>query len=225
MIKIVNAIMDNPIEINEGDCFNLVVESPAFFTKLLLDLTKEIEEKEESNFLIISEEKEIDIQKNLYIFIDYFKKIENDRKVINAIYKEIEKLIIDNYFEKINDINVELLKILEDAKFEINYPIDFEVDFDIINILKMYKVVPRISDNNLLNCLLDQINLLVNIIGKRIFIMVNIENYLIGNDIKQLIDYCKYNKINFVFLSSKKIEGIDISYKIIDEDLCEVVDK
>ena len=162
--------------------------------------------------------------------------LENKR---NDLAIEVDNLIRD--IENYNTTDIELknlseneflnetLKIKDILKdyinklIENNYPLKFEDDLDVGQILKAFSIKFERNEDLLLN-LFEWIKILNEILGYEILFFINLGNFLSEDELVEFSKFIVYNKYKVVFLENfyrSKLSDSD-NLIIIDNDLCEI---
>ena len=109
---------------------------------------------------------------------------------------------------------------LEDSA---NYAVQFSDRLDIVGLLKAMDVKYEEIEEALLEHLIRYIKLVVELLGVKLIIFVNLRSYLSDLQFRKLIQEIKYQEIKVLFIENQEkvcIEG-GMRY-IIDKDGCEI---
>lgn len=116
---------------------------------------------------------------------------------------------------------------LKDYVEEIVFLSDYELIYDNLDYQNIFKAVNLHIDTetkNLASMIIDYMRISSDLSGTKLFIFVNLDNFLTDADLIELQNFICYNNI-IVFclqnqLKRKLIENENL--RIIDEDLCEI---
>lgn len=109
---------------------------------------------------------------------------------------------------------------LEDSA---NYAVQFSDRLDIVGLLKAMDVKYEEIEEALLEHLIRYIKFVVELLGVKLIIFVNLRSYLSDRQFRKLIQEIKYQEIKVLFIENQEkvcIEG-GMRY-IIDKDGCEI---
>lgn len=214
-MKLVYNLLTCPINLKLGDFWNIIIENTREFRYVVENLEnksiqifhKDIETK---NFLIIE---------NLF-FLDF-----NDRKILNALYKNLIRYSKDELnILKTLEINGKLRLYLEELIDEINYPLDLNVEFDLNNIFKAYGLSVRKEYESFIEKIVDYIRLNNEILSLNIFITINLNQILTEDELIELIEFLRINEILLINFDRIYIKRDCIKNQIlIDDDLCRIL--
>lgn len=109
-MKLVNSKYNLSIEFNENESYSLVVENKEYMQDIVENLMRQV--KGENGDFILSENKEMNISKNIYFIVEPFTIEFNDRKIMSKLYEKL-LLITNDYPEAYNIINTDIVQALE----------------------------------------------------------------------------------------------------------------
>ena len=121
------------LEENIVDIF--VIENPRVMTNVILNTIDNA--KSYSKILLIENDGE-DIPSTKYELITSpFTISLNSKKILGSALKDIEASICDNYFDKFQEINTDILNLLDQAILDLPYDISFDCIKDIKDLIKI----------------------------------------------------------------------------------------
>lgn len=109
---------------------------------------------------------------------------------------------------------------LEDSA---NYAVQFSDRLDIVGLLKAMDVKYEEIEESLLEHLIRYIKLVVELLGVKLIIFVNLRSYLSDRQFMGLIQEIKYQEIKALFIENQEKACIEGGMRyIIDKDGCEI---
>ena len=162
-------------------------------------------------------------EKNSILITDIFNIDINNKKILSALYKYIDK----NKFnlgikEKLDNINNKIINVLEDISLDMNVPMDFNDDLDINKLLSMYNF-SFLDDNTISPCerLIKYIKAYLEISYISIVFLIDIMKYFNENDKNEIEKEMSYLGITIIDISLFSKTRNRENLIIIDDDLCE----
>lgn len=208
------------VDIWEQQITVLTIENPKAYSEILSDLWNQIEGMEGE--LILSENEKVKkISRDVDIIFNPFGLDCNNKKVLTKLYQELKGLTNENLLNESVEINKQILEYLERVINQVPYSLDYEVDFDVTNLLKIYDVRVNGFAENLLEKIVEYIKVMNRICNIQIFTFVGLKQYLTGNELKQLYEFIFYEHIFMIILEpvfTKSVNGE--KGWILDSDLC-----
>ena len=207
------------IDFEEKNIFSLIVENKRAYRKIIEDLVNK--SNIEDGDIILSKNKLVIPEKEIFIFSDYFN-FDINKFVLNKYYKELKNLSENEFLNETLEIK-EILKDYINKLIENNYSLKFEDDLDVSQILKAFSIKFERSEDLLLN-LFEWLKILNEILGYEIFFFINLESFLSENELLEFSKFIVYNKYKVVFLENfyrNKLSDND-NLIVIDNDLCEI---
>lgn len=124
------------------------------------------------------------------------------------------------YMEK-EAINTAMISYLDNLVLKVPYPVKFNLELDMVSLLKQYEVQLDIEHLSIFEKLLTYIQLEKMLCGTKIIVFVNIKAYLNEKQLEELYQTAFYNKIYLLLLETTQKEMIlSEKYIIIDKDKC-----
>lgn len=214
-MKLVHEILDRPLNVNLGELCNICFENKLEYRNI-------IENLENQEILKIYDEEKI--LKSYEIIYDVFNLTYSDRKIINKVIKDLVEIsIVDDNYNRKQNINIELRNYLLDLIRESDYPVEINEDFDMANILKSYGLKISKEYDNFLEKIIDYIDLYNIVLGTEVFYSVNLLQILSVDEIKNLKDFLKYRNLLLINLENVHSKSIVHKQVLIDSDLCRII--
>lgn len=222
-MNIISEYFDNSFELKNDVVNTLVIENRELFISFIKQLNIEMS-TEEGKIILQDELKELSFKKYAELIIDPFVIDPNNAKNLKKLY---EKIIDNSSNEEIYEKRLVFENALKDYVEEIVFLSDYELIYDNLDYQNIFKAVNLHIDTetkNLASMIIDYMRISSDLSGTKLFIFVNLDNFLTDADLIELQNFICYNNI-IVFclqnqLKRKLIENENL--RIIDEDLCEI---
>ena len=207
----------------------LQIQDKKLFTNVINSLNDNINNIEDTKerIIILDNDTEIKIEKEVLMIIDVFNIDFNQKKIQNALYNKIEK-IYKQEFERMSEfqnvfqkLQLNVLDVFNEFPFEFNY----KESIGIQEYLKLLGI--KISNNK--EKIIDPIFSLIDVVEylsiAKLLIFVNIKLYLGNDEIQEVYKYAMYKKVNILLIETgeekEPLENEKILY--IDSDYDEII--
>lgn len=207
----------------------LQIQDKKLFTNVINSLNDNINNIEDTKerIIILDNDTEIKIEKEVLMIIDVFNIDFNQKKIQNALYNKIEK-IYKQKFERMSEfqnvfqkLQLNVLDVFNEFPFEFNY----KESIGIQEYLKLLGL--KISNNK--EKIIDTIFSLIDVVEylsiAKLLIFVNIKLYLGNDEIQEVYKYAMYKKVNILLIETgeekEPLENEKILY--IDSDYDEII--
>ena len=226
-MKIVHKDFEYNIKINEDRINLIVIENKKAFLKYTEEIYNQCNISDEMGDFVLSDDKgkELKISKCIDIIIDFYSIDINNKKILTKLYNQLSSIANENemYIET-GKINSRIIRYIDLIINESDYPLEYNIDFNISDLFKITGIKFDISYENTLEKICDYMDVSSRFLGKKIFVFVNIRTFFEKEEIIELYNFAKYNKIFIIMIEN------EISYKIdeyenvfiLDKDLCEI---
>ena len=125
-MKLIKEDLVNCIFFEENKVNLLIIENKKYFTEFISEIIKQ-SEGEEGSFLLFKGNKEIKIENNIEVIHDIFCVDLNNKKIINKIYLDLEKIIQDSeLLIKFKEIECSIFENIYKLIEKYEYLIEFE---------------------------------------------------------------------------------------------------
>lgn len=119
------------------------------------------------------------------------------------------------------EVNTNIVHYLDKLIFLTSYPLAFNVDFNLLNLLKIYDMKIDTNFCSFLEKIVEYIKIVNQICHVDIFVFVGLKQYLSKDELEQLYESVFYNKIHLLLLESRQYDILNNeNVFIIDKDLC-----
>ena len=216
-------ILNQPINWDECNINSFVIENP----KMYRDFLNELYEQEQGlrgEFVLSNGLTVLDISKYVEIIFDILKiDTANNKKIITGMIKELTEIAINEKHSEIMALYAKINETISDVIFLSNNDIAFDDINDISQIFKMYNVRPDDENLSVAEKILLHIELCEKLLGKKLFIFLNLHSYFEKEELENLFKDIVYRKHNVFIIERYDYEASKYECKrIIDIDLCEI---
>lgn len=219
-MRITNREFDFVIEADENTSVSIVCENPKIFYEMIEDSIKLIKSNE-SNWVISEKDGSRIDSKQIDVIVSPFCFDINSKRLLGNVQKEIETCIYENFIEEIDYINNAFIRILEDISLRLSYEIDYNIECDVKDLIKIYDLKLSYESSSLLGKLSIYIKLLAMSLNVKLLFLVDIKRYLTAHEILILYKEARYWKIQLVIMESRFIDKLENEKVIIiDMDRC-----
>lgn len=202
-MKIVVNFIDNEIEVENNNGFNIEVENKVYFYRLINEFNLISKGVISDNIFFLDEDSnELNLLNKIDLYIDYFNIEFNSKKIINNLYKILKTNINEEDKAKINKYYLRIKSILSKSFLDYNLPLIINDEFDIDTILKLLKVTIN-SKNNLLDNLFLLIDINNNFKINELLIFINLKQYLTLEELNEFYKYSLYSDIKILLIDSQ----------------------
>lgn len=222
-MNIISEYFDNSFELKSEVINTLLIENRELFISFIKQLHIEMS-TEEGKIILQDDLKELSFKKYAELIIDPFTLDPNNAKILKKLY---EKIIDNSSNEELYEKRLVFENILKDYIEEIVFLSDYELLYDSLDYQNIFKAVNlhiNTEANNLTSMIIDYMRISSDLTGTKLFIFVNLDNFLTDADLIELQNFICYNNITVFCLQNQlKRELIkNENLRIIDEDLCEI---
>lgn len=220
-MKLVERELGLEIELKENTVSVIVLENVEDRLSFVEELYAQVMGKE-GKWLLVENEKSYDLDRKMEMILEPFSLELNSKKVKTKLYQDIKTIAQEDYFLQGLELHGHIFNYLESLLEKVPYPVKYEEEWNIQELLKAYGVELIEEYDNICEKLLDYIKLVNQVCGISIFVAVNLKQYLTENQIFELYKLAKYSKIQLVLIEfnmfGDKFECEDIY--ILDKDKC-----
>jgi len=219
-MKLIHMGYDLELEIRENQVTILSVENPKAYAVILQDIWNQTQGGE-GGFILTDGEKTKNISKELECIYNPFMIDCNDKKIISRLYQELKGQANDNLFHEGLNLNTRIIDYLDILLANVPYALEYNVDFDVVNLLKLYGIKVQSYGESFLEKIIEYLRVMSQICNVHNYVFVGLKQYLENTELQQLYEFVFYEKINLVIIESmhsRKIYGEKCW--LLDKDLC-----
>lgn len=219
-MKLVEREYGIEVDIKENIVSIIVLEDVKLRLPLINELFSQTSGKE-GNWLLFENDKSFDLGKKVELILEPLTLTLNNKKVKTKLYQDIKTIAQDYCFSQGLEVHSQICNYLENMLDKLPYPVKYDEDWDVSEILKAYNVELVEEYDNIFEKLYNYIKLVNTVCGTDIFIMVNIKQYLTDDQITELYKMAAYGKIQLVLIefSTNNKRDCEEIY-ILDNDDC-----
>lgn len=219
-MNLVNAEYGINIKISENIINELVIENPESFSSIVHQFIKG-RDGLECDWLLSNKDKILKLDKFVEIIENPLILDFDSRKIIGRLYSSMQDISNENPIGK-NEINSVVVKNLEDIISQLPYDnISYNLDYDMSSLFKLYNVKIDISDNTLIENIVEYIKVLSFLCKINVVIFINLRCYLSKEKIIELYNMASYYNISMLLIEGSEREQLpDSRMVIIDNDNC-----
>ena len=113
------------------------------------------------------------------------------------------------------------MQLLDRAIADVEYPVNYDINTDVISLLKMYNVKLDDYSENIAERLCLYIKLMSRLCGIKLFVLANIGAFIDREDLELVYETLSYEKINVLMFESHERDWLNNeTVLIIDRDKC-----
>ena len=131
--------LDLEIPLAEGSVNVLSVEEPKTFGRMLMELVKAFDGGN-GDWMLANNESEQKIAKNLDVIWNALFVDLNEKKLVTALYKELEGYVTDELFTEYSSLNSSAVSLMDKLTMLVPYPLSFDLEGSMSGLLKLYQV-------------------------------------------------------------------------------------
>ena len=211
---------DLNIEFVENTYNVIVVESKALYSEMLFGLISQ-SAGHEGDFILSEDNKILAAKNNIEIIIDPFRLDFANKRIMNKLYQELCEGIQDKLYEDLGELNSFTVQLLDRAVADVEYPVNYDINTDVISLLKMYNVKLDDYSENIAERLCLYIKLMSRLCGIKLFVLANIGAFIDREDLELVYETLSYEKINVLMFESHERDWLNNeTVLIIDRDKC-----
>lgn len=208
------------LELEEGKTYGVAIENPVLYRTFIENVHNQINGME-GDIYLTKKGKEIKFDKELTVVFNPFALDVNEKRVIAKLYSEMKDIANEEFYSQQKKINSEILSFLDTICTKTFYPINFSLDLDILQLLKMYSVKIDNTTNGLAEQIAFYIKLTHQILGIKVFLFIHLCDFLTNSELKSLSEMVTYEKVVMLDIETRdKKQHLDCKWWIVDFDNC-----
>lgn len=219
-MKLVSAEYGLALDLLENEATVLVIEQKQSRLQIVQELYRQCM-GEAGNFVMSEKTEILRIQNTAEMLLSPFAFDCNNRKILTRLYQEIRDCGIENYYTEKEQINGLILTLLDRIMLNVPYNISSNLDFDLVDLCKLYNVQIEEPGDSLIERLLNYMKVMQQLCGYKVFILLNFTMYLNDDEMNLLYEFMAYQKIYLLLIEHIISDGFkDKNCCIIDHDQC-----
>lgn len=220
-MKLIHKNYGIEMELIENMVNVLVVEKPEVYAQIIGTLWNQFYNGETGDFCLC----DLDIEKPLLKYAECifnpFGVSCNDKKILSKLYQELKDIANNELQQETADMNAKLTGYVDALVQTVPYSMSFQLDVDVVSVLKMYDVQLENQFENLLERIVEYLKAYHQICHVENYIFINLKCYLGSGELEKLYEFASYQKINLILLeTTNNMRLKQEKIWIIDKDLC-----
>lgn len=224
-MKFIFEYIDEPLIIANDKVMVLEVLHKKYFVRIIQDFIAMNMGNQLEYINVIDEHMDdVKLENRLLIIMDFFHIELNSKKNLTALYKLVQSQLSAKEILECTMLYKKICSKLCHLIENIDLPLYLNEDFDVISLLRLFKI-GFIESNNILENLLLLLDIEKIFHIHEVVILINVKQLLDLDEIKELEKYAIYNKISLLLIDSYSY-GETNEYEsklLIDSDLSEIV--
>jgi CRISPR-associated protein Csn2 len=221
-MKLIERELGLEIELKENIVSVVIIENVSLRSSIIKEIYSQSEGEKDGKWLLVENEKSYDLSKEAQVILEPFSLELNSKKMKTKLYQDIKTISQDFYFSQSLELHSDICKYLELLLEKLSYPVKYNEEWNVLEIFKAYGIELIEECNSMCEKFYNYIKLVNEICSPKVFVLVNIKQYLTENEISELYKLAMYSKIQLVLIEfnmyGKKSEYENIY--IIDKDSC-----
>lgn len=217
-----HSVFSLPIQFTENQLQTLVIENKPFYQQCVQELLAQLD-GEEGEFSLYEGDKKLNFAKSVDLVTDIFQFEVNQTKYLTKLYHQIQAQYAQTErYSKTVQVSSEIVNFLNDIVAHFEYQLEYDSQFDLVNLLKAQKLKFVFEGKSILEKLLDYMQILTDFYQMKLFILPNLKTVLSTQELELFYQAICYRKIRVLLLETSviKADSIPEQIRIIDQDLC-----
>lgn len=216
--------LDNSISFDEGKVNVLVVENQIQLRKYVQELNNQANGLD-GLFSLYDRTECINLCGRIKVLLDPFNLDFNAKEIMTPLLSKLSALALDSsHYQSTNDLLSSIMAYFSNLTFDFDVDLDYR-DISIQDLIKSIGIKIDRTDSDILLNICDYFDTVSRYTKIKLFVVINIRDFLSGDEIVLLNQYLLYNKIHVLFIESKEhVKHENESIIVIDSDLCEISD-
>jgi CRISPR type II-A-associated protein Csn2 len=146
----------------------------------------------------------------------------NEKKIINRVYNDIQELVEQNFYMQTAEINSAVVELLDEVETHLPYPLDYSLNLDFPQLLKIYGVKLEMQDTELIERVVNYMRLSHQVLGTILFVFVHFRDYFTEEELSRLNEMTRYEQISVLMIenSMRSDDSLNEKWWIVDQDSC-----
>lgn len=211
-------------QFRENMTVELLIDSADMFRTFVTRLWSQYTTNED--FIVFSEEeKEVRLEKIGDIILNPLQIDINNRKIITKIYQEMIQDSLDSRHEQMFGLMTQMERFIIDACESSEYPLTYDTNPNMVELLKLYNVRVDNSDMDLQSRIIAYVKLAHRVLNTSLFIFVNIKSFFSDEVLDMILQSLHYEKVNILLIERNETPCLSSQTRIIiDKDACVIYD-
>jgi CRISPR-associated protein Csn2 len=208
-------------DICEGNLGGICIENPILFRRFTENLWKQANGMEGEIFLTQGN-KQIKLNKEGCVIFNPYSVDVNEKKIINRVYNDVQELVEQNFYMQTAEINSAVVALLDEVETHLPYPLDYSLNLDFPQLLKIYGVKIEMQDTELIERVVNYMRLSHQVLGTILFVFVHFRDYFTEEELSRLNEMTRYEQISVLMIenSMRSDDSLNEKWWIVDSDSC-----
>jgi CRISPR-associated protein Csn2 len=222
-MKLVHTDLNQQIRIKQQSGCQWVIESPILFAEYVQALYLQ-SEGQTGPFVLSKSERMLDFAKAAELIFNPFTINLNDKRILNKLYHELDTLACgETFYLTTQQVLSELQNYFLQLEQSCPYLLTINSEIELTPLWKALGVQLAHESNHFIEMLHLYIQVLAELLNKKLIIFVQIGHYFSLEQRLQLLETAAYHDIALLFIESQEIDFANqIPRYIIDVDGCEI---
>lgn len=220
-MKLIERELGLEVELKENVISVIVLENIARRLSLIEELYMQWIGKE-GHWMLVDNEKNYELSKCMELILEPFSLQLNNKKLKTKLYQDLKVIADDCFNIQGLELHAHICRYLENILEKMPYPVKYTDEWSAAELFKLYSVELEESEDDVCEKLFHYLKLMNQVCGTKIFITVNLKEYLTENQIRELYKMVRYCKLQLVLIEfrmhEKKNEGEEVY--VLDKDDC-----
>ena len=215
--------IEKEFEFNDDTNYYLCIENPKFYRDFIKELSSPSDD-ETSNILLLENNKQRKVTKNLCFVPDPFCFARDEKKLNTSIQKDLASSIDPQENEKFLSLRNEINDYLESISYDYPLKLSYDSEMSLSSFLKAFSINYESRTDDFLLCRLEKIKILSSIFKYNTFIILNLSDFLTKDELNSFFYEIRKMEVSVLILSSHlpSYEFANEFIVRIDNDLCEL---
>lgn len=180
--------------------------------------------RQNDDFELIEKFEKLNLSKNTNLIFDLFNLEANASKILKKLYSELEE---DVNSEEMYPRKVEMESVIINIMDDLIYRSRFSLTVGDLNYQTLFRACSVEFDydhSSLVERLIEYMEVASELLGIKLFVIVNLDSFLSAEELNELKKYLCYNGIKVLALQNNISRRVDSNenLRILDQDLCEI---
>ena len=202
----------------------LTLENKDYFDLFIRRLNGQIQNENEWFELLDDDYKKLNFTKNVDVINSPVDLNLTGTQIKKKLYQNLaEDSEMNNILEVFQNAYTAILDALNQLNVITEHEITYSADFSLAGILKDFDVTFKQPEGRLIERLIDYITTIHDLLGKKVFFVINCDSFLEKEDYQYLAKFSDYNKVYLCLVESHQFFCLeDLNELIIDRDFCKI---
>lgn len=212
--------LDLTVELSDMIPTVLVIEDSCVFSEVCCDIWKQYN-GDVGRIILSNEETELKISKNAEVIFNPFSINFNDKKILSRIYKELDDISKEVYYEEKCTLLSGLVSYLDKLSYEVQYPLTYTDELNNEGLFKLFGVMIDDDSTGTLDRICNYMKLLNRISRINVMITIGLKSYLSPKEFNDLSLMLSLEKVYLLDMeNSYNCKYANEQTIIIDESKC-----